>query len=162
MKKPINQLNWKTGSDKTLTNHFFSFKGGFSMSFLMNRFIYIIIILTFFQNIFAQTKPFVDPVDTNFPDECTVVTVGKQASADGSVINSHTCDGHRYRTWLDIQPAKDHEPGSHKEILKRVNYDKDAMPSLRHVPIGEIPEVESWLLENLPLVVGDRYNLIKA
>ncbi|MBR3074943.1 MAG: hypothetical protein IKH11_04200, partial [Bacteroidales bacterium] len=27
--------------------------------------------------------------------------VGRQASADGSVITSHTCDG-RYRTWVRV------------------------------------------------------------
>ena len=91
---------------------------------------------------FAQSEAFVDPIEMNIPDECTVVTVGKKASADGSVMNSHTLDGHRYRTWLDIQSAKDHRPGSQKGIFKRVNYDKDAMPSLRHVPVGKIPEVQ--------------------
>ena len=99
-------------------------------------------ILLSFQFVLAQTEPFIDPIDMNFPDECTVVTVGKQASVDGSVMNSHTCDGHRYRTWLNIQPAKDYKSGTQKEILKRDNYDEDAMPSLRHVPVGKIPEVE--------------------
>ena len=107
--------------------------------FLLSISIFIILISQF---ISAQTEPIINPLEMNFPDECTVVTVGKKASTDGSVMNSHTCDGHRYRTWLDIQPAKDHEPGSKKEILKRVNYDEDAMPSLRHVPVGKIPEVE--------------------
>ena len=45
------------------------------------------------------------------PDEnklsCTSIMVGKKASADGSVITSHTCDG-LYRTWMDIVPAKDY------------------------------------------------------
>ena len=30
---------------------------------------------------------------------CTSIMVGKNASTDGSVITSHTCDG-RYRTWM--------------------------------------------------------------
>lgn len=102
----------------------------------------IIFLLSFYQIICAQTEPFVDPIELSFPDECTVVTVAKKASIDGSVMNSHTCDGHRYRTWLDIQPAKDHKSGTQKEILKRINYDENAMPSLKHVPVGKIPEVE--------------------
>lgn len=35
---------------------------------------------------------------------CTSITVGKMASADGSVMTSHTCDGN-YRTWMDITPG---------------------------------------------------------
>jgi len=40
----------------------------------------------------------------NTKESCTSIMVGKQASTDGSVITSHTCDG-RYRTWMDIEPA---------------------------------------------------------
>ena len=38
---------------------------------------------------------------------CTSIMVGKNASKDGSVITSHTCDG-VYRTWMAIEPAKDY------------------------------------------------------
>ena len=38
---------------------------------------------------------------------CTSIMVGKKASADGSVITSHTCDGN-YRTWMDIVPSHDY------------------------------------------------------
>ncbi|MBR1792333.1 MAG: peptidase C69, partial [Bacteroidales bacterium] len=43
--------------------------------------------------------------------------VGKKASADGSVMTSHTCDG-RYRTWMTIEPAADHKSGEKTEIYK--------------------------------------------
>ena len=36
-------------------------------------------------------------------DSCTSIMVGRLASADGSTITSHTCDGY-YRTWLNIVP----------------------------------------------------------
>lgn len=36
---------------------------------------------------------------------CTSITVGRKASADGSVMTSHTCDGN-YRTWMDVVPAR--------------------------------------------------------
>lgn len=50
------------------------------------------------------------PVQAKDPtDACTSIMVGKKASADGSVITSHTCDGN-YRTWMDIVPAADY-PG---------------------------------------------------
>ena len=38
-------------------------------------------------------------------DACTSIMVGKKASADGSVMTSHTCDSW-YRTWMDIVPAQ--------------------------------------------------------
>lgn len=38
------------------------------------------------------------------PESCTSILVGKKASADGSVMTSHTCDSN-YRTWMDIVPA---------------------------------------------------------
>ena len=48
---------------------------------------------------------------------CTSIMVGKRASKDGSVITSHTCDG-RYRTWMHMEPAVDHEPGTVHPVYK--------------------------------------------
>ena len=39
-------------------------------------------------------------------DACTSIMVGKAASADGSVMTSHTCDSW-YRTWMSIEAAQD-------------------------------------------------------
>lgn len=39
------------------------------------------------------------------PESCTSIMVGKKASADGSVVTSHTCDGN-YRTWMNIVAAQ--------------------------------------------------------
>ncbi|MFQ6038237.1 MAG: dipeptidase [Candidatus Aminicenantales bacterium] len=50
------------------------------------------------------------------PDGCTVIMVGKEASADGSVITTHTADcGVCDWTWRHV-PAADHEPGSTRKI----------------------------------------------
>lgn len=38
------------------------------------------------------------------PFSCTSIMVGRNASSDGAVITSHTCDGN-YRTWVDIVPS---------------------------------------------------------
>jgi dipeptidase len=79
--------------------------------------------------------------DTNRSDGCTTVTVGKKASFDGSVMTSHTMDGHRDRVWINIVPAKDHPHGAKKIILKRVDIDTTTMPSHKWSTAGEIPQV---------------------
>ncbi len=76
------------------------------------------------------------------PDGCTTIMVGKKASADSSVITSHTCDSHRTRSWLNIVPAKKHKKGSTATMVKRTTNDSLAMPTYKHIPIGEIPQVE--------------------
>jgi dipeptidase len=49
-------------------------------------------------------------------DGCTVIIVGKDASTDGSVMTTHTCDcGVCDWTWRYI-PAADHEPGSMRKV----------------------------------------------
>lgn len=49
-------------------------------------------------------------------DGCTVIIVGKDASTDGSVMTTHTCDcGLCDWTWRYIAAA-DHEPGSMRKI----------------------------------------------
>lgn len=40
-------------------------------------------------------------------DACTSIMVGRKASADGSVMTSHTCDSW-YRTWMTMNEAKDY------------------------------------------------------
>ncbi len=49
-------------------------------------------------------------------DACTVIIVGKDASVDGSVMTTHTCDcGVCDWTWRHV-PAADHKPGSKRKI----------------------------------------------
>ena len=40
-------------------------------------------------------------------DACTSIMVGKKASADGSVMTSHTCDSW-YRTWMQMTKPQDY------------------------------------------------------
>jgi dipeptidase len=76
------------------------------------------------------------------PDKCTVITVGRLASSDGSIMTSHTCDSHRTRSWFDVVPGKNHKKGSLATMVKRTKEDSLAMPAYKHIPIGEIPQAE--------------------
>ncbi len=72
-------------------------------------------------------------------DACTPMGVGKDASVDGSVMVSHTCDG-----WYDqriiIIPGGEHEEGEMLEI-----YNDPCLatrPNREPVKVGEIPQAE--------------------
>ncbi|MDZ7860775.1 MAG: C69 family dipeptidase [Candidatus Krumholzibacteriota bacterium] len=56
------------------------------------------------------------------PDGCTTVTVGRLASSDGSVMTSHTCDGHDGRTWLEPIPAEKHGKNELDTIYMKTDY----------------------------------------
>ena len=73
-------------------------------------------------------------------DECTSLVVGRLASADGSVITSHTCDGVS-RTWIKVVPAADHGRKEMVDIFKntrRTAFDGDTT-GVRYA--GQIPQV---------------------
>lgn len=94
---------------------------------------------------FSQILAQVDKSDwvNNIPDGCTAITVGKKASADGSVMNSHTDDSHRTRSWMDIQAAHKYKSGAKMPMYKRSKEETFAMPAYKHTKIGEIPQAKS-------------------
>jgi dipeptidase len=75
------------------------------------------------------------------PEGCTSITVGKMASIDESVLTSHTDDSHRTRSEMNIVPPIDHKEGTTISMYKRVAYDSLAMPTYKHIVIGEIPQI---------------------
>ena len=70
---------------------------------------------------------------------CTSIMVGKKASADGSVITSHTCDG-RYRSWAQMEPAQDHERGTMHQVLRGTMRTRFRGDTVGVKVMGEIPE----------------------
>ncbi len=72
---------------------------------------------------------------------CTSIMVGRLASADGSVITCHSCDGN-YRTWLRIEPGRTNRPGSMKQIVWGTLHTETPWDARRIRVKGEIPEVE--------------------
>ena len=70
---------------------------------------------------------------------CTSIMVGKRASRDGSVITSHTCDG-RYRTWMHMEPAADHEPGTVHPVYKGTLHTTFRGDTTGVKLVGAIPE----------------------
>ena len=75
--------------------------------------------------------------------ECTSVTVGKKASADGSVMTSHTDDSGRSRTNITVEKAADHPAGAMETLYKRVaaKSEPGRMNRYDNIPVGEIPQV---------------------
>ncbi|MGE0088759.1 MAG: dipeptidase [Bacteroidales bacterium] len=98
-------------------------------------------VLLFFCNPFIGYSQDKSDWEAGFPDGCTSITVGKLASADGSVMTSHTDDSHRTRSEIDIKLAMDHKAGSTTPMFRREADNSLAMPAYKNIKIGEIPQV---------------------
>lgn len=70
---------------------------------------------------------------------CTPMGVGKDASADGSVLVSHTCDGW-YDHRIQIIPGGTHKPGEMVDIYNILCY--ATRPDRPIKKVGEIPQAE--------------------
>ncbi|HER07860.1 MAG TPA: peptidase C69 [Bacteroides sp.] len=98
--------------------------------------------------------------EANYPDGCTSITAGRGATADGSVITSHTDDSHRTRSWMDITPAARHPRNATATMYRRVTEDSLKMPAYRHIPIGEIPQAkETYQFLNTAYPCMNQYQL---
>ena len=74
---------------------------------------------------------------------CTSIMVGRKASADGSVMTSHTCDSHRTPSDIQVVPAAEHAEHTWRRLTKRVDDDTTPMPRYRREPVGKIPQVSA-------------------
>ena len=68
--------------------------------------------------------------------------VGRKASADGSVMTSHTCDSHNDSSAITVVPARKHQPGEQVLLTKREEDNHSGpMKRLRRKTTGQIPQV---------------------
>lgn len=71
---------------------------------------------------------------------CTSIMVGKKASADGSVMTSHTADCHRSGTQLVVAPPADHAANARRGLTRRRDDNTGPMERYFRDPTGTIPQ----------------------
>ncbi|MBR1882991.1 MAG: C69 family dipeptidase, partial [Muribaculaceae bacterium] len=67
--------------------------------------------------------------------------VGKKASADGSIITSHTCDSW-YRTWMTMVPARDYDRDTVTAIYDGRMHTQSPLDSTKMHRRGVIPQAK--------------------
>ncbi|HUV37722.1 MAG TPA: C69 family dipeptidase [Patescibacteria group bacterium] len=72
---------------------------------------------------------------------CTSIMVGREASADGSVITSHTCDSREDRTWFDIAAPGKHGGGDLCNVYSGLRFIRNPDDVGSAEVIGTIPQV---------------------
>ena len=86
----------------------------------------------------ASGRPY---VWTDEQDGCTSIQVGRLASADGSVMTAHTCDGN-YRTWLNIVPHAKYPASSKNKIFSGKMHTESSQDVRGLIQTAEIPQVD--------------------
>ncbi len=87
----------------------------------------------------AQPLEMIDTDGPGYAESCTSIMVGKSASADGSVMTAHTCDGN-YRTWVEVVAAKTHPAGTMHPVYWGTLHSEAAWDMTGVTKKGEIPE----------------------
>ena len=72
---------------------------------------------------------------------CTSIVVGRLASADGSVMTSHTCDSHNGSPEIFIVPPAKHAAGEKVVLTRRQPDNRGPMKRCSRKPTGSIPQV---------------------
>jgi dipeptidase len=102
----------------------------------------ILLLISFTPVTMGQLLNEPDPEGPGYAENCTTIMVGKLASADGSVMTSHTCDG-RYRTWLEVVPAQKFERDTVHPVYWGTLFTEEAWDMNNVTRKGEIPEARS-------------------
>lgn len=84
----------------------------------------------------AAFAAFAQYLDPNEDGNCTAIVVGKDASVDGSVMTTHTCDGN-YDSRLFVIPGGTHADGEMVTIYKDQLHADNRTPTV----MGEVPQV---------------------
>jgi len=71
--------------------------------------------------------------------DCTSIIVGKDASVDGSVMTTHTCDGW-YDNRIQIVPGQTFEKGTMTNVYTEICH--LTQPGKELIKVGEIPQAE--------------------
>lgn len=101
------------------------------------RFTLLLLLAFTFFSAFSQSVP----GDPWFGESCTSIMVGKKASADGSVITAHTCDGN-YRTWLRMEKSAEHADTA-KHLVYKGTLHTETPDDMRKLKVaGRIPQVK--------------------
>lgn len=103
---------------------------------MMKKYKYLLVATVFATATYAQAQKPLPELD---PESCTSIMVGRQASKDGSVITSHTCDGN-YRTWMDIVPATSYARDTTTEITDGRLHTEHPACTRRLVVKGSVPQ----------------------
>ena len=88
----------------------------------------------------AQQIQYPEPILN--PESCTSIMVGKKASADGSVMTSHTCDSN-YRTWMDIVPSASYDHDTTTTVYTGRMHTEYAEGTRGMITKGTLPEAQS-------------------
>jgi len=90
-------------------------------------------------SIVTHSKTF-SSADEEIPDGCTSIIAGRLATADGSTITSHTCDGGS-RNWVEIVRHASHEEGETVPVWNKRIKRTEFVGDLRGLEaLGEIPQ----------------------
>jgi dipeptidase len=89
----------------------------------------------------SAERPEKKTLNWEYPESCTSIMVGRQASTDGSVMTAQSCDGN-YRTWVNIVPRKKHKKGTTTKIYHGILHNETPWDMRRVTVAGEIPQVE--------------------
>ncbi len=111
--------------------------------------------LCFILLVLSLVIPQLNFADYGEDDACTTITVGKTASADGSVMTSHTCDSRVDRTWIDIAPAKKYKPGAKRKTYAKTHMTVSVSDLSKQEFKGEMAQVEQtykYLNTTLPCI----------
>jgi len=97
----------------------------------MNKFIFLVAALLLTISSKAQEAK----------DACTSIMVGKNASVDGSVMTSHTCDSW-YRTWMNIVPAADYPRDTITSVYEGLMHTEHSQDMTGAKEKGTIPQAK--------------------